>query len=71
MVPDQFIGMCKNDTKIENSWQDKSLPLKVRLQKKESVKGLPFKEYFYYLNHNFNPVTAVVYSLTPYIKMIL
>ena len=70
MVPDQFIGMCKNDTKIENSWQDRSLPLKERLRKKESVKGLPFKEYFHYLNRNFNPVTAVVYSLSPYIKMI-
>ena len=71
MVPDQFIGMCKNDTKIENSWQDRSLPLKVRLKKKESVKGLPFKEYFCYLNRNFNPLTAVVYSLTPYVKMVI
>ena len=70
MVPDQFIGMCKNDTKIENSWQDTSLPLGERLKKKQSVKGLPFKEYFAYLNRNFNPVTAVVYSITPYIKMI-
>ena len=71
MVPDQFIGMCKNDTKIENSWQDTSLPIKERLKKKESVKGLAFREYFAYLNRNFNPVTAVVYSLTPYIKIFL
>ncbi len=70
MAPDQFIGMCKDDTKRENSWKDTSLPLKKRLALKESVKGLPFKEYFYYLNHNFNPVTAVLYSISPYVKMI-
>ena len=71
MVPDRFAGVCGNETMIENSWQDKSLPLKERLKKKQSVKGLPFKEYFHYLNRNFNPVTAVVYSLTPYIKIFL
>ena len=71
MVPDQFIGFCKNDTKIEGSWQDTSLSLKERLDKKESVKGLPFKEYFNYLNRNFNFGTAVIYSLSPYIKMII
>ena len=71
MVPDQFIGMCKDDTKKVNSWQDTSLPLKKRLKLKESVKGLPFKEYFYYLNHNFSFGTAVLYSLSPYIKMVI
>ena len=71
MVPDRFAGMCGNETKIENSWQDKSLPLKERLKKKQSVKGLPFKEYFHYLNRNFNLGTAVVYSLSPYVKMLM
>ncbi len=71
MVPDQFIGFCKNDTKIENSWEDSSLPLKERLKKKESVKGLPFWEYFSYLNRNFNLGTAIIYSLSPYVKMIM
>lgn len=71
MAPDRFIGMCKDDTKKENSWKDTSLSLKERIRKKESVKGLPFKEYFYYLNHNFNFATAVVYSFSPYVKMFI
>ncbi|MBR2761838.1 MAG: glycosyltransferase family 2 protein [Solobacterium sp.] len=70
MVPSQFAGICNDETKKENSWLDSSLPLAVRLQKKESVKGLPFREYFYYLHRNFSLPTAVVYSLSPYIKMI-
>lgn len=71
MVPDRFVGVCGNETKIENSWQDKSLPLKERLKKKQSVKGLPFGEYFNYLNRNFNLGTAIVYSLSPYVKMMI
>lgn len=70
-VPDRFVGMCKDDTKKEGSWKDTSLPLKQRIALKESVKGLPFREYFFYLNRNFSLPTAVVYSLTPYIRMIL
>ena len=71
MAPDQFIGMCKDDTKKEHSWRDPSLSIIERIQKKESVKGLPFREYFYYLNHNFNFLTAVVYSVSPYLKMLV
>lgn len=71
MVPDRFVGVCGNETKIENSWQDKSLPLKERLKKKQSVKGLPFGEYFNYLKRNFNLGTAIVYSLSPYVKMMI
>lgn len=70
-VPDQFIGMCKDDTKKENSWQDPTLSIKERMKLKESVKGLPFREYFYYLNNNFNFGTAVVYSLTPYFRILM
>lgn len=71
MAPDRFAGMCKDDTKKENSWKDPSLPRMERIRKKESVKGLPFREYFYFLNHNFNFGTAVVYSLAPYIKILV
>ena len=70
MVPCRFIGMCRDDTKKENSWKDSSLSLSERLSKKESVKGLPFREYFYYLHHNFSLGTAILYSLSPYVKMI-
>ena len=71
MAPDQFVGMCKDDTVKQNSWKDTSLSVKERIQKKESVKGLPFNEYFYYLYHNYNLGTAIVYSLTPYVRILL
>lgn len=70
-VSDQFAGMCKDDTPIIRTWQDTSLSFRERKKLKESVKGLPFKEYFYYLNHNFGFLTAVIYSLSPYVKMVL
>ena len=71
MAPDQFAGMCKDDTVKQNSWKDPTLSVSERLKKKEAVKGLPFREYFYYLQHNFNLGTAVVYSLSPYVKIFL
>jgi GT2 family glycosyltransferase len=71
MVPDRIIGICNDDTKKENSWNDPRLSRIERIRKKESVKGLPFKEYFYYLHHNFSLGTAIVYSITPYVKILL
>ncbi|MBR2794113.1 MAG: glycosyltransferase family 2 protein [Solobacterium sp.] len=70
-VPDQFAGICNEETKKENSWMDPSLSIGERLKKKESVKGLPFREYFYYLHHNFSLPTAVLYSLSPYVRIFL
>jgi len=70
MVPCRFAGICNDETKKENTWQDHSLSLRERIRKKESPKGLPFREYFYYLHHSFSLPTAVLYSITPYVKMI-
>ncbi|MCR5230031.1 MAG: glycosyltransferase [Solobacterium sp.] len=70
-VPDRFIGMCKDDTPSTRNWKNRDLSIRERLKLKESVKGLPFREYFYYLHHNFGLPTALVYSATPYIKIML
>ncbi len=68
---DQYAGLCGNDWKREESWTNPALPRKTRIRMKESVKEIPFKEYFYYLHHNFSLPTAVIYSLAPYIKILL
>ena len=38
---------------------------------KESVKGAPFKQWFYFLKKNFGIFTAVIHAFTPYIRIIL
>ena len=70
-VPDRFAGICNDETKSKNTWTDPGLSIKERIQKKESIKGLPFKEYFYYLHHNFSLGTAILYSVSPYVKILL
>ncbi len=67
---DRAVGMC-NDNPTEGSWRDPSLPRKKRLSLKESPKGLPRKEYFYFLKKNFGPAKALWHSLTPYLKILL
>lgn len=66
----EYVGIC-NDNPKEGSWQDTSLGIRERLQKKESFKGLPFKDWYHYLYHNFGFVTACVRSVTPYLKIFL
>lgn len=70
LASDFFVGTC-NDNPITNTWRDSSLPRKVRLKKKESPKGLPFREYYHYLKKNHGLTTAIVYSLSGYIKILL
>lgn len=69
-VYDRYVGMC-NDNPDTNTWQDTSLPRMQRIKLKESRKGLPFKDWFHYLNKNFGFATAVFRSITPYIKIML
>ncbi len=69
-VLDYYAGVCDNNPSI-GTWMDKSLPLGERLKKKESVKGAPFKPWFYFLKKNFGPGYAIVYSITPYLKIVM
>lgn len=69
-VSDRFVGQCC-DNPASGSWRDKTLPRKRRLQLKESPKGLPRKEWFHYLNKNYNLFTAMVYSLIPYLRIVV
>lgn len=69
-VSSEYVGICNNNS-IENTWQDKNLSRLARLKLKEDPKGAPFRQWFHFLYKNFGLCTAIIRSLTPYIKIIL
>ena len=66
----EFVGEC-DDNDIAGTWRDRTLPRLARLKKKEAVKGLPRKQWYYYLKKNFGLSQALWHSLTPYIRILL
>lgn len=66
----KYVGIC-NRNPSNGLWSDTSLSRIERLKRKETVKGLPRKQWFYYLKKNFGIWYAVKYSLMPYINIIL
>lgn len=71
-VSDKYVGVCPdNPVNSNNNWRNVELSRKRRFQLKESSKGLPFAEYFYYLNKQYNILTALIYSLIPYVRILL
>lgn len=71
-VSDEYVGVCPdNPVKTKGNWRNTELSRKRRFQLKESPKGLPAGEYFHYLNKNYNIFTAIVYSLIPYVRIII
>lgn len=66
----KYVGEC-NDTDLSKTWQNESLPRLERIKLKESRKGLPFADWFHFLHKNFGLGTAIVRSITPYIRIIL
>lgn len=69
-VSDTYVGECP-DNPVSVSWRNTELSAKERIRKKESPKGLPAKEWFHYLNKNYNVLTAIVYSAIPYLRILL
>ena len=67
-VLDYYVGICENNSKA-NTWSDRSLSRVERIRKKESVKGAPFKPWFYFLRKNIRIGYAIIYSITPYIRI--
>lgn len=70
IVSDFFVGICMNNSP-DGSWHDINLPRIERLKKKESPKGLPWQEWFYFINKHYNPLSACINSITPYIKILI
>ena len=69
-VTDHFVGTCNNNPS-KGTWNDKTLGRVERMKRKESVKGAPAKQWFHFLNKNFGPGYALLYSVTPYIRILL
>ena len=69
-VSNEYVGVCP-DNPIQATWRNTCLSRKERMRRKESPKGLPGKEWFHYLNKNYNLLTAIIYSLIPYLRIIL
>lgn len=67
---DFYVGAC-SDNSTEGTWQDPSLPVSLRLKKKEQPKGLPFREHFHFLKKNLGLGWALRYVFTPYIRILL
>lgn len=66
----RYVGICERNP-LKKTWSDTDLSRRERLKLKESPKGLPRKEWFYFLKKNFGFGTAVVRSITPYVKIML
>lgn len=69
-VYSKYVGEC-NDNTLQRTWQDETLPKLERIKLKESRKGLPFTDWFHFLRKNFGLGTAIVRSITPYIRILL
>lgn len=67
---DFYVGRCDNNTK-EGTWMDTSLSRAERIKRLNNVKGSPTKQWFYYLKKHFGWRKAVLYSMTPYVRIIL
>lgn len=67
---DEYVGLCERNTS-KGTWHDTSLSRGKRIRLKESVKGLPAREWYYFLKKNFGFCKAVWYSLIPYLKILL
>lgn len=66
----RYVGICERNP-MASTWVDKKLSRKERLRLKETPKGLPKKEWFYFLKRHFGSLTAIMKSITPYIRILL
>ena len=69
-VSDEYVGICPFNSD-EGTWNDTGLSRRERIKKKESIKGVPFGEFFHYLLKNYNILTAIIYSFSPYIRILI
>lgn len=68
IVANFYAGRCEWNSK-KGTWKDTTLSRWERIKRKESIKGAPFKQWFYYLKKNFGLKQALLHSFTPYVKI--
>lgn len=69
-VSKEYVGACEDNPRA-GGWQDTTLPRKERIRQKESIKGAPTRQWFYFLKKNFGLLTAVKGCITPYIRILI
>ena len=69
-VSKECVGICDNNSS-KGTWTDTSLCRRERIKKKESIKGAPTKQWFYFLKKNFSVFTAFKGCVTPYIRIVI
>ncbi len=67
---ESYVGEC-NDNATDGGWQDRKLSTIKRLKAKETVKGAPFAQWFYFLYKNFGLWQALLHGFTPYVRILL
>lgn len=65
-----YVGICDNNS-AKGTWMDNSLSRKERIIKKESIKGAPTKQWFYFLKKHFGILVAIRGAITPYIRILI
>ena len=65
-----YVGVCE-DNALTNTWKNTNFSRKKRIRIKESPKGLPSKQWFYYLKKNYGILHAIKGCITPYIRIII
>lgn len=70
VVSDFFVGRC-NDNPRRGTWMDSSLPIKRRIELKESPKGLPTKDWFYFVKRYYGFFSACISVVKPYIRIMI
>ena len=70
LVTDYYVGVCEKRT-IKSTWEDRDISRFERIRLKEDPKGLPAKEWFYFLRKNFGLKHAVWHSITPYLRILM
>lgn len=68
-VTDFYVGQCDNNP-VSANWLDKTKTRKERLRLKESPKGLPGKTWFYFVKKHYGVLSATIYSITQYLKIL-
>lgn len=69
-VSKEYAGVCEDNPRA-GGWQDTTLSRRERIRQKESIKGAPTRQWFYFLKKNFGLATAVKGCVTPYIRILI
>lgn len=70
LVSDFFVGTCC-DNPLTGTWRDVTVSRWERLKKKESPKGLPWREWFHFVKKHYGFLSAYWSFVTPYIKILI